>query len=307
MSVDNRFEKHFDYGSFLPVVLFILGIYVSFLFVIEKYSQGIFVMLISFVVYVLNNLINNLKENTTYFNEYLEDMGVFLTFGIAPTIFGLNFYEQDFIILLVVFFYAISQVLGLARNHVSNDKNTRGWPAPLNGLFFPFMFYIYIFYLQDMGNSIFIFYYILIGILSVSEYNFLGYKRDSELQSYRATETNVNSDKSISSLHDLTLSWKEKLKDKEEKEEKEIEQRKENEKKTKVENEKKLKEEKERKLAEEIERKKKLKEEEEILVKFDKVEEIKNKKDLGLDFITVEEKKKKWYQFFSFSSKKKKD
>ncbi len=302
MSADNRFEKHFNYGSFLPVVLFILGIYVCFLFVIDKYSQGIFVMLISFVVYVLNNLINNLKENTTYFNEYLEDMGVFLTFGIAPTIFGLNFYEQDFIILLVVFFYAISQVLGLARNHVSNDKNTRGWPAPLNGLFFPFMFYLYIFYLQDMGNSIFIFYYILIGVLSVSEYNFLGYKRDSELQSYRATETNGESNKSISSLHDLTLSLKEKLKEKEE-----IEQRKENDKKAKAENEKKLKEEKEKKLTEEIERKKKLKEEKEILEKFEEVEEVKNKKDLGLDFIAVEEKKKKWYEGFSFFSKKKKD
>ena len=302
MSADNRFEKHFNYGSFLPVVLFILGIYVCFLFVIDKYSQGIFVMLISFVVYVLNNLINNLKENTTYFNEYLEDMGVFLTFGIAPTIFGLNFYEQDFIILLVVFFYAISQVLGLARNHVSKDKNTKGWPAPLNGLFFPFIFYVYIFYLQEMGNSIFIFYYILIGVLSVSEYNFLGYKRDSELQGYSEKESGDNNNKSISSLHELTLSLKEKLKEKEE-----IEQRKENENKVKTENEKKLKEEKEKKLTEEIERKKKLKEEKEILEKFENLEEVKNKKDLGLDFIAVEEKKKKWYEGFSFFSKKKKD
>ena len=304
MSADNRFEKHFNYGSFLPVVLFILGIYVCFLFVIDKYSQGIFVMLISFVVYVVNNLISNLKENTTFFNEYLEDMGVFLTFGIAPTIFGLNFYEQDFLILLIVFFYAISQVLGLARNHVSNDKNTRGWPAPLNGLFFPFMFYIYIFY------------YILIGVLSVSEYNFLGYRRDSELQGFRATElqgyknetieAHDDRNKSVTSLHDLTLSWKEKLKEKEEmkKEEKEIEQKKENEKKSKVETERKLKEEKEKKAAEEIERKKKLKEEEEILDDFEEVEEKKNKKDLGLDFLNPEEKKRKWYQFSFFSKKK---
>lgn len=303
MNSDNHFEKHFNYGSFLPLVLFILGIYTSYLFIITNYSQGVFIMLLALVVYVINNLINNLNENTTLFNAYLEDMAVFVTFGIAPIVFGLNFYEQDLIILSVVFFYAISQVLGLARNYVSRDKNTKGWPAPLNGLFFPFIFYIYIFYLQDPGKSIFIFYYIVVGALSVSEYNFLGYNNEKRDEKRRNEESEAQNDESntIHSLHDLVKNYKDARKEKQEITEKE-------EKKNLNEIEEKNEIKKLKNIFDK-ERKNKILEEEEILEEFEEFEEIKknkNTKDLGLEILSPAENKKKWYEFSFFSKKYKK-
>ncbi len=176
----NNFEKNFDYGSFLPLVLFILGLYIIFLFLTDRFSQGIFAMIIAFIIYVANNIIINITGITTVFNEYLEDMASFTTFGLSLVIFGLLFYKNSLAVLVVVFFFSCCLILGLARNWVLRFKNSMGWPAPLNGIFFPLIFYIYQFYLQNPGNSVFIFYYLLVGTLAVSHYNFLGYKEESE-------------------------------------------------------------------------------------------------------------------------------
>ena len=195
MIESNHFEKHFDYGSFLPLVLFILGIYMSLLFTLKNYYIGIFIMLIAFIIYVIHNVVINFKEkNLTEFNQYIEEIAVFVTFGLSPIIFGLSFYENEFIILCVVFFYAICQILNLGRNFVLNAKNSRGWPTPLNGLFFPFTYYIYIFYLQGPGESIFIVYFLLIAVLLVSEYNFLGYEQEVSTQKFNDTKIQISQD-----------------------------------------------------------------------------------------------------------------
>jgi len=139
----------------------------------DEYAHAI-MMVVAFVLYVANNIVLNIKQNATVFNEYLEDLGLFMAFGVTTMFFGLFFYKDSVAVMMVVFFYAIAMVLGLARNWVLKYKNSVGWPVPLNGIFFPLLYFFYQIYLQSPGNSIFIFYFIIIGILSLSRYNFLG-------------------------------------------------------------------------------------------------------------------------------------
>jgi len=183
-----NFDKHFDYGSFLPLLLFIFGIYILFLFLIGKYTQGFFTMLISFIIYITNNIIINIKGFATVFNEYLEDMAVFLTFGLTTIIFGLIFYKNNLLVLTIVFFYATSLVLALSRNWVLKYKNSLGWPIALNGIFFPLFYYVYDFYLQGPGDSIFIILFIVVAFFSTSSFNFLGY-RENNLERFKVVDT----------------------------------------------------------------------------------------------------------------------
>lgn len=174
--MSQNFKHYFDNLSILPLFLFLSGIYTTYLIGSERYSQAIFILILSFVLYSINNVMINMKENISHFNEYLEDMATFTTFGINPILFGIVFFKDDMLILSVVFFFAITTMLSLARNWQLGVKNSCGWPIPLNGIFFPLTYYIYEFYLQAPGNSIFILYYIIVGLMSASNYNFLGYE-----------------------------------------------------------------------------------------------------------------------------------
>ncbi len=187
---NNHFEKNFDYGSFFPTLLIILGFYIIYLLINDNNSQAFFIMMISFLVYVANNVIINITGFSTVFNEYLEDMGSFLTFGITTIIFGLLFFKGNVLFLFIIFFYATSLVLALARNWILKLKNSLGWPIALNGIFFPLIYYIYIFYLQGPGDSIFVLYYIGIAILSISKYNFLGYNENTH-EKFKVVETRI--------------------------------------------------------------------------------------------------------------------
>lgn len=178
MSNLNHFEKNFDYGSFLPLFLFISGFYTIFNIINNNFPIAFFSLLVSFIIYVGNNIYINYTKITTVFNEYLEDMASFIAFGVSIVIFGLVFYKNDNFILMIVLFYSICLILSMARNWVMKLKNSVGFPIALNGLFFPIFYYVYKFYLQELGSSIFIFYFILVGFLTISNYNFLGYSED---------------------------------------------------------------------------------------------------------------------------------
>lgn len=321
MSSEHQFERNFDYNSFLPLLLFILSIYILFLFVIKKYSQGVFIMLIAFVVYVLNNIIVNLKTSSV-FNEYLEDMAVFMAFGMAPIVFGLAFYSGNLFILLVVFFYSVCQVLNLARNWVLSAKNSRGWPAPLNGIFFPVIFYIYIFYLQDPGDSVFIIYFILVGFMSISEYNFIGYNKSYEEDFADDEDKDEEKQNRNEIKHYLESKERENLKELQKNRDKEIEKLMEKEEKEKIRVEKELLE-KQKKETEEKKVKwyglffKKKSDEKNLEIienkkKKEEKERIENEKKVIDNMIKKNENEenklnqnKKWYDF-SFNKKKKK-
>lgn len=172
----NQFEKHFDLRSFLPILLFIFGIYTIYLVVAEQYGAAMVVMLLSFVVYATNNILINYYGTSTLFNEYLEDMAAFVAFGVSTMIFGFIFFTLDISLLAVILFYSICILLSLARNWVLKLKNSNGWPIALNGLFFPLAYYVYVFYLSEPGRSIFVIFYLVIAVLSLSHNNFLGYE-----------------------------------------------------------------------------------------------------------------------------------
>lgn len=147
-----------------------------YLFLNENFSQGMIAMLFSFLIYVINNIIINARGHNSIFNEYLEDLGVYLTFVLTTIIYGVHYYKDNILTLGVLMFYSMCFVLALGRNWVSHLKNSTGFPPALNGIFFPLLYFVYIFYLGDTGSSVFLFYYVIVGILSVSSVNFLGYK-----------------------------------------------------------------------------------------------------------------------------------
>lgn len=176
----NHFEKNFDYGSILPLLLFIVSLYTLYLFLNGFYSAGFISIIISFVIYVANNIILNIKGFSTVFNEYLEDSAAFMAFTVTTLVFGMLYFPEDEIILGVVIFYGICQILAMSRNWIASTKNSQGWPIALNGIFFPFIYYLYIFYFRGFGEAIFIVYFIIVAMLSISNHNFLGYMESKE-------------------------------------------------------------------------------------------------------------------------------
>jgi hypothetical protein len=183
----NHFQNYFDYGSLLPSLLFIFGMYSVFLFIQKNYSIGFFVILFCFIIYIANNLIINYKGFSTIFNEYLEDTAAFVAFSLSTIVFGLQFFDNNPVLLGVLLFYALAQFLFLARNWVLKVKNSCGWPLPLNGIFFPFFYYIYLFYMQGFGEATFFIYYVVVGFLSLSHKNFLGYEEEKK-QNYEVVD-----------------------------------------------------------------------------------------------------------------------
>jgi len=185
-------KEFFDVGSFGPLFIFILGVYCVSLFAQKNYSLGVFVIMISFVIYVASNIfLRTHKRYNTYFNEYLDDMGTFLTFGISTIIFGLIYFETNPLFLTIIFFYAIAAILSIARNSILNLKNTSGYPIVLNGIFFPLTYYFYLFYLDAMGSSIFLLFYFIIGFFLISNYNFLSREDKTTTQMQKVIDREI--------------------------------------------------------------------------------------------------------------------
>ncbi len=217
----------FNLMSVFPLLFSLVGLYVLYLFFIEEFSRGFIVMLASFVLYVIYNVLINIFQTTTLFNEYLEDLGGFLLFGVTLMVFGMMFYSGDFLLVLSVFFFSVCTSLALARNWVLKVKNSVGWPVALNGLIFPLIYYFYIFYLDVLGKSIFIIYFMLVGLFSISRINFLGYneivdgkefvynredknlskkKNENNIKNKKMTEENLPKEKEIGKKLDALLS-----------------------------------------------------------------------------------------------------
>ncbi|MFW6285971.1 MAG: hypothetical protein ACOC16_02505 [Nanoarchaeota archaeon] len=177
-NIKNEFSQYFSYGSILSLILFVLGNYIIFLILINNTSLGVFLMLIGLFIYILNNFIVNKYKLENSFNDFLENIAVLWIFGFSTVIFGIVYYNENPALLAIILFYSLCLILSLARNNVLSLKNSIGWPVPLNGLFFPLIYFFYVYYFNDAQNTIFIFYYIFVGILLVSSYNFLGFENN---------------------------------------------------------------------------------------------------------------------------------
>lgn len=169
----NYFEENFSFGSILYILLFILGNYILYLLLNNQVSFGIFLMLIAFLFYLNNNVLVNVYNMKNSFNRFLENISVFLTFGISTLVFGYIYYKGNSYLFLIIVFYAVCLLLSLVRNISFSFENSIGWPVSLNGLFFPLFYFIYVYFFNDLQNTIFLFYYIIVGVLLVSSYNFL--------------------------------------------------------------------------------------------------------------------------------------
>jgi phosphatidylserine synthase len=168
-------NNYFDKQSMLPVLVFILGLFSIFQFSRGDYSLGLFTMLLSLIIYMGNNIFLKKIEGLSKFNKSLDDLSEFVAFGVSSIVFASSIYSdsEDILVLIIVFFFSIATILSIARNWTLTIKDSVGWPVPFNAIFIPLIYYSYAAYLQDPGSSIFLFYFIFVGMMSASNYNFL--------------------------------------------------------------------------------------------------------------------------------------
>jgi len=159
------------------MLIFLIGVFTIYLISNQLTSQGIFLLLIALGLYVINNILKKFFQFENDFNRYLEDFSFFVTFSLTITIYGILFYGSSYLFLSIIIFYSICSLLSSARNSILNLKHSMGWPIMLNGLFFPVFYYFYEFYLGDNGESIFLFYFLIVAFLSISKINFLGNRK----------------------------------------------------------------------------------------------------------------------------------
>jgi len=170
------FSENFNEGSFLPLLLVILGTYNIYLFMNGEFAKGFLVMLFSFITYVSNNLILEINNKDSLFNEYLEELASFLSFGLTTIAFGFVAYKKNLIILGVIILYTINIILNEARNWTLPNKNSKGWPIPMNGIFFPLIYYLTKLYFNNFNLVVFIIFYIFIAFVSISDYTIFKFK-----------------------------------------------------------------------------------------------------------------------------------
>lgn len=176
-------QKFFNYGSILPLTLFIVGLLEIYFFAKEMYGEGFFTMIFAFFVYLLTYFVEKHEDiHLSEFNRLLENYGTFTAFGLSSIVFGIVFYKQEdtFLVLIMVYFFALATILSTARNWITKKTHRNGWPLPFNGVFLPFVYYIYQFYLQNIGESLFIFYFAIVGILATSTYDFVTIRRKED-------------------------------------------------------------------------------------------------------------------------------
>ncbi len=180
MDDDNLDQNFFNYGSIFPIILFIMGMLEIYYFASKSYGEGFLTMIGAFIVYILTYFIGKNNDiQLSKFNRLLENHGVFMAFGLSSIVFGVVFYSDlnSYIVLLVVYFFALASLLSTARNWILEKSHSNGWPLPFNGLFLPFVYYVYAFYLQAMGGSIFLFYFVIVGVLATTNYNFTNFQK----------------------------------------------------------------------------------------------------------------------------------
>lgn len=171
-----NFSGLMDLNSSISICIFILGFFSLFFILKKDFGMGFLFMLFNFLIYIINTIISNLRNKISYFYEFLDDLTIFFSFAVNIIIFGFIFYNGDLFYLTGVVFFAVTILFATTRNWLLEVKNSVGFPLALNGLFFPLVFYLYIFFIPGLGRAIFLFYFLIVGMFSVSRFNFLGHK-----------------------------------------------------------------------------------------------------------------------------------
>jgi hypothetical protein len=171
-----KLQRNISYGSILPIIVFISGLLVIYFFSSQLFAEGMITMLFSSIFYIIMAVIRSTDVNPpTQFNLILENISTFMTFGISSIMFGVMFYAPnvDILFIMFIYFFAIACVFSVARNWEYDIREALGMPLAFNGIFFPLFYYMFRFYFNDLGDSIFLLYYLITGILTLSNFKFL--------------------------------------------------------------------------------------------------------------------------------------
>ncbi len=183
MSSQNSLTTLYNISSSIPLLLFIISLFILHQFIIEEFSYGFIAMFLALIIQTMYLMIKDLQHtNQSNFNKYLTNISELITFGICPIIFGLIFFkgaESIFIISSLILF-AIFTILWAVRNWALDMKNSVGWSISFNGLFMPIIYYIYLYHLYGSDSSVFLLYFLTVGVLGIWNYNFLSNIKDKE-------------------------------------------------------------------------------------------------------------------------------
>ena len=176
MNSQNDLTTFYNTGSFIPILLFIISLLILHQFIVEEFSYGFIAMFLALIVQTMYLMIKDSQYiNKSNSNKYLTNISELITFGICPFFFGLIFFKgtESVSSILSITFFAVSIMFWAARNWALEVKNSIGWPISFNGLFMPIIYYIHLYYLHGDG-SVFLLYFLIVGVLSICNYNFLG-------------------------------------------------------------------------------------------------------------------------------------
>ena len=162
---------------FFIISLLTLSSFIYYSFINEDlvlFFLGILFGLVSYVRYIYYTKIHSIQRDML--EHFIEIITIFLLFLFPLLIFGFKISGNDTLATTVIIAFLVMQCINFMRNWSNKVIHTKGFPILLHGLFFPFTYFISLFYFQDFQKSVFIFYFLLTGILSLTSYNFLKFQ-----------------------------------------------------------------------------------------------------------------------------------
>lgn len=163
---------------FLLTFLVVLASFVFYNFINEDFIYSFLGILFGVMYYVAYLIylyrFNPKREHNEVFVEALAVVSLFLFPVLA---FGFKLFQGHITGIILVVLFAVMQILNFVRNWSNGVNHSKGFPVLLHGVFFPLTYFISYFYAQSFQEALFMFYFVITGVLSATTYNFVKYQQ----------------------------------------------------------------------------------------------------------------------------------
>lgn len=179
---------------FLLCSLVIAGTFIFYNFSQEQYVTSTYGILISFIIYVMySSYIHLFDIQRTQKEIILEAIAVFSLFLFPLLAYGFVLYSGIIEGILLLILFSFTQFLNFARNWSESIHFSKGFPIILHGIFFPLTLFLAQQFAPSFEAGIFVFYFIITSILSLTSYNFIEYEVGS-FDRFKQETTNIQSE-----------------------------------------------------------------------------------------------------------------
>ncbi|MFT4243849.1 MAG: hypothetical protein ACMXYB_00140 [Candidatus Woesearchaeota archaeon] len=164
-------------GLFFLSFLVIFGSFIFYHFSVGNYVISSYGILISFVIYIAYTIYVSIKKIKRQPIEILtETIAVFSVFLFPLLAYGFVLFENSIEGVLLLVIFSFMQILNFVKNWAYEVQHSKGFPIVLHGLFFPLIVFISQIIAPNFEQALFIVYFIITSMLSVTPYNFIQYQ-----------------------------------------------------------------------------------------------------------------------------------